>query len=245
MKGRDHRRDPKSLSDGELARICAATPRENALGVTGCLGSLAMLLVVYPLAIAGFFKSVFVGFVLGIPAVFWTLHLVGLPKRAYREELAWRRGTAPFSRYMEEAQIEIVRSGADWIILFTLRSLPHGGFRWLRLTLTEGPPAQAHARLRISKQELPDRRVDGNLPEGPLQELLAMLKELDLPALTDIFPGVKDGAPCRIAVLRREPETVALGSCNLGGLTDDQRRLPTVDACLKLAGIACGLSSEG
>ena len=29
MKGRDHRRDPKSLSDGELARISAATPREN------------------------------------------------------------------------------------------------------------------------------------------------------------------------------------------------------------------------
>ena len=243
MKGRDHRHDPKSLSDGKLARISAATRLENALSITGCLGILAMLSVVYPLAIAGFFKSVFVGFVLGIPAVFWTLHLVGLPTRAYREELAWRRGT--FSRYVEEAQTEIVRSGADWIILFTLRSLPHGGFRWLRLTLTEGPPAQAHARLRISKQELPDRRVDGNLPEGFLQELLAMLKEQDLPALTDIFAGVKDGAPCRIAILRREPETVALGSCNLGGLTDDQRRLPTVAACLKLAGIAGCLSAEG
>ena len=242
MKGRDHRRDPKSLSDGELARICAATRLENALGVTGCLGILAMLLVVYPLALAGLFKPAFIGFALAIASVFWALHLAGRPRRVYREELAWRRGTAPFSRYMEEAQMELARSGADWIILFTLRSLPHGGFRWLRLTLTEGPPAQAHARLRISKQELPDRRVDGNIPDGALQELLAMLKELDLPALTDIFPGVKDGAPCRIAILRREPETVAMGSCNLGGLTDDQRRLPTVAACLKLADIAGSLS---
>jgi hypothetical protein len=201
-------------------------------------------MLLFPLALAGLFKPAFIGFALAIASVFWAFHLAGLPKRAYREELAWRRGTAPFSRYVEEAQTEFARSGADWIILFTLRSLPNGGFRWLRLTLTEGPPAQAHARLRISKQELPDRLIDGNLPEGALQELLAMLKELDLPALTDVFPEVKDGAACRIAILRREPETVALGSCNFGGLTDDRRRLPTVDACLKLAGIASGLSAS-
>jgi len=245
MKGRDHRRDPKSLSDGELVRICAATPRENRLEQAGCLGSLAALMILFPLELAGLFKPALIGFALAIASALWALHLAGRPRRVYREELAWRRGTAPFSRYLEEAQMELVQTGADWIILFCRRGLPHSGIWWLRITLTEGPPARAQANLRVSKQELPDRRVDGNLPEGPLQELLAMLKELDLPALTDIPPGVKDGSPCRIAVLRREPETVALGSCNLGGLTDDQRRLPTVDACLKLAGIACGLSSEG
>ena len=139
---------------------------------------------------------------------------------------------------MEEARGELDSSGADWIILVTIASLPYGGFWWLRLALTEGPPARALARLRISKPDQPDKQVEGNLPDGALKDLIDMLKEpdsLDPAALTKV-PAVYDGAPCQLAILRRDPEAAVTGNCNLGGVTDNLRGLPAV--CLKLAGIA-------
>lgn len=236
------RGDPESLADEELARFCANAPLEKALDPAVCFGTLAALAVLLPLALAGLFKTVFIGLALAVAAVFWALRLVGKPRRAYRRELAWRRGRAPFSRYVEEARMELAQGGADWIILFTIAVLPHGGFSWLRIILAEGPPASAKADLRISKEELPDCWVEGNLPEAVLQELQLLLKELDLAALTCMPAPVRDGAPCQLAILRREPEGLAVGRCNLGGLTDDLKQLPTAATCLKLASVVRNFS---
>jgi len=236
------RRDPKCLGNEELERSCAPTSLENGLGTAGCLGTLAALVLLLPAVFASLFKPAFAGFVLVAAAAFWGLHLSGLPKRAYREELAWRRGLASFSRYVEEAQAELARSGADWIVLFTMKALPHGGSWWLRIALSQGQPVHAQARLLASERNRPYCRLERSLPDATLQDLLAMLKELDLAALTGIPATVLDGAPCRLAILRREPEALAVGSCNLGGLEDDPRQLPTVAACLKLAGIARSLT---
>ncbi len=236
------RGDPKSSGSEELERICAPTLLENGLGAAGCLGALAALLLLLPAVFAGLFKPAFAVLVLATVAAFCGLYLAGLPKRACREELAWRRGLAPFSRYVEEARAELAQSGADWIVLFTMAALPHGGSSWLRIELTEAPRASAQIRLLVSRRNLPHSQLERSLPDATLQDLLAMLKELDLAALADIPPAVLDGAPCRLAILRRKPEALAMGSCNLAGLDDDQRRLPTAAVCSKLAGIARSLT---
>ena len=137
------RGNPKFLSGAELERICAPTLLENGLGAVGCLGIAAALLLLLLAAFVSVFKPLFAWVALTAAALFWGRHLISLPKRAYREELAWRRGLASFSRYVDEARTDIVRSGADWIILFTMTSLPHGGSRWLRIALSGEPRAGA------------------------------------------------------------------------------------------------------
>ncbi len=233
------RGDPKSLGDRELARIYAATPLERRLESAGCLGTLAALLLFLLAVFASIFKIAFIVAALAAATAFWARHLLGLPKRAYREELNWRRGNAPLAQYMAEARGELARDGADWMILFSQRSLPHGPLVWLQIVLTQGPPAQAQARLRVSRWALPewqdgegtrDLRVEAALPGTSVQELLLMLKEVDLATLTDVPSAVIDGAPCRLALLRLGAEGV--GRCNLGGLTNDRRQLPTVAFCL-------------
>jgi hypothetical protein len=235
--------DPRSANDGELAQICATTPLENMLQAGGCLGSFVLLILLFVSPLADLFLPTIIGTALVMAALFAGLHAAGRSRRAYREELAWRRGRAPFGEYVEEARKALDWSGADWIILFARAGLPHGDYQWLRLTVTEERPARIYASLRISKSDMPDRRADGNLPDGALQDLLGMLQGLELPALTDVPATVMDGAPCRVAIVRREPEGVARGSCNLGGLTDEDRLVPTVAVCLKLAGIAGSFAS--
>jgi hypothetical protein len=237
------RPEPECRGNEELEAICAPTSLENGLGAAGCLGTLAALLLLLPAVVFGsFFKPAFAGVALVAAAAFWGLRLAGLPKRVCREELAWRRGLAPFSRYVDEARAELARSGADWIVLFTMAALPHGGSWWLRIAITEAPRPSAQARLLVSGRGLPHNRLEPELPGAALQDLLAMLKELDLEAVTDVSAMVLDGTPCRLAVLRREPGALALGSCNLGGLDNGLQRLPTVAACLKLADIARSLT---
>jgi hypothetical protein len=144
---------------------------------------------------------------------------------------------------VDEARTDIARNGADWIILFTMTSLPHGGSWWLRIALSGEPQARAQVRLLVSEQGQPRGQLERSLPDATLQDLLTMLGELDLAALTDMPSTVRDGAPCRLAIVRREPETLALGSCNLAAsLTDEERQLPMVAAYLKLARIARELS---
>ena len=235
--------NPGSVSDGELAQICAPTPLENMLQAGGCLGSFVLLVLLFVSPLADLFLPTIIGTALVAAAWFALVHAAGRSRRTYREELAWRRGWAPFGEYVEEARKALDWSGADWIILFARAGLPHGDYQWLRLTVTEGPPARVHASLRISRSDMPDRRADGNLPDGALQDLLGMLQGPELPALADVPTAVRDGAPCRVAILRREPEGVAQGSCNLGGLTDEDRLVPTVTVCLKLAGIAGSFAS--
>jgi hypothetical protein len=92
------RGNPKSLSGAELERICAPTVLENGLGAAGCLGIVAALLLLLLAAFVSLFKPVFAWVALAAVAAFWGRHLASLPKRAYREELAWRRSPAMWTR---------------------------------------------------------------------------------------------------------------------------------------------------
>ncbi|MGB0083932.1 MAG: hypothetical protein WBP94_00965 [Rhodomicrobiaceae bacterium] len=72
------RADPKSLSDEELAQICAHSRSEDNLLLGGCLGSIALvlLLVVDVLFVGPAMWPYFLGLILVLAAVFWAHDLV-------------------------------------------------------------------------------------------------------------------------------------------------------------------------
>jgi hypothetical protein len=238
--------DPKSLSDDALSEICAETRIEELLLQGGCLVSVAafLLLVVTPLAFRDLAGPLFLGAALTAAALFWAHHLAGWPKRRYREELAYRRGAGPWPRYVAEAEAILRRAEADWVFLFTLRGLPHGGFWWLRLVMKEGPPASVRASLRASPRwtSLNFQRVESDVSQETVEDLLHFVKGLDLAALADIFPRVIDGGPCHVTVLRRDPWCVTSAGCNLCGLTPELLQHPTAALCTKLADITWRVS---
>jgi hypothetical protein len=230
--------DPKSLSDDGLSRICAETRIEKWLLHGGCLSSAAALFL--PVTMLLIFRDLagplFLGPALTAAALFWAHHLAGSHKRRYREELAYRRGLGPWPQYVTEAEAILRQKEADWVFLFTLRGLPHGSFWWLRLALKEGPPSSARAHLRIlPRWERPFfKRVETDVPESLVLDLVRFLKELDLTALTDVPPTVIDGSPCRFTAVRREPWCVTSAGCNLGGLIAKPLPHPTAALCKKL-----------
>jgi len=244
--------DPKSLSDEELAQICASVAGEDALVAAGCLGGVIAASVLALSGLLGFWGLAWPavgGFALTVVALILA-HLVTRRPRRYRDELAYRSGRGPRSQYVAEAEGILRQHRADWVLLFSVRGLPHGDFRWLRLTLSEGPPASAFADLRVSPQ--PQRpvfkRVERDVPSDILQDLLHLLKELDLATLADVPSFVKDGAPCHLTVLRREPWLVRSASCNLAAhfmMSDRERaQFPAVLAASKLDKIICRLAPE-
>ena len=240
--------DPRALSDEKLEGVCATSAIERASVGLGCLASIVVALVLFFALLAlGEAAPPFAGVLALLPAaLLLTHHVVSRPKRPYREELAYRSGKGPFSRYVAEAEAILRQRGADWVFVFTVTALPHGGFWWLQLVLNEGPPTSARANLRVClERTLPiGTRVERDVPDDMVQDLLTLLNGLDLAALTDIPSLVRDGAPCHVAVLRREPRCVTLASCNLGDWTAEPLQHPTAAVCSKLCDIARRLSPE-
>ncbi len=235
--------DPKTLSDEELSRICEPAPGEDMLLGLGCLGVPVTLLVTFIAAIiyGTGAKPLPALLALTTAVLFLACRQVRLPKRRYREELDCRCGKRPVSTDMAEAEAAFATGQADWVFLFKVRGLPHGNFRWLRVTLTEGPPPAAQASLRISGGKLPVlKRIDGPLPDAEAKALLTFATALDPAAPTAVPKFVFDGSPCWIAVLRREPRTVATANGNLAAMELDPscREYPAYLACSLLQKIA-------
>jgi hypothetical protein len=231
------RSDPKTLSNEELAGLCTTSAVETASGTLGCLASIVVILVLL-LGPRAFGRAVLPGVALLAGTLLFVHFVVRRWKRRYRKELNYRRGMAPLPQYIAEAEAVLRQHAADWVLLFSVSYLPHGGFRWLRMALHEGPPPSAHANLRTSASGRPVFEcTDRDVPEDIVREVLSVLKALDLDALTDVPPRVIDGAPCRLTVLRRAPWLVTSASCNLGGFPRSARELaqfPAVLASLKL-----------
>ena len=242
--------NPKSLSDEELAKICTSVAGEDALAAAGCLGgALAALLVLA--GVLGFGSLVgpaLVGLTFTLVTLVLAHQVIRRPRR-YREELAYRSGRGPLSQYVAEAEAILRRHGADWVLLFTLSGLPHGGFWWLRLVLKEAPPASARADLRVCPrwQLQSFERIESDVPNDILQDLLLLLKGPDLAALADVPSFVIDGARCHLTVLRREPWLVRSATCNLmdfGGSAGEPAQHTAVFVSSKLTDIIHRLTPQ-
>ena len=219
--------------------LCSPGQHEEMLLSLGCLGAsiAALSAVVALMGLGSASKTLAAGFMLAAGAFLLALHLVSLPKRRYRKELAYRSGMAPFEDYVAEAEAGLAKENADWIFLFTVRSLPRGDFRWLRIVLDEETPSPAQVEVRVSSgKPWHFRRTAGNLPDASVQALRGAVKTLDLASLTSCPTLVRDGAPCQLAVLRREPRSVTMASCNLSGHRSAGH--PTVRVCSMLNEIA-------
>src|SRR5262245_39900454 len=121
------RADPKSLSDEDLIHAAASTSVEDALAAGGCLGSIAVVLLLFVGQLV--FGSAALPFVIGVALIVAVVALayrvVSWPKRRLREELRYRCGEAQFARYLEESEAALARGEADWIIFLTIAHLPH------------------------------------------------------------------------------------------------------------------------
>jgi hypothetical protein len=231
------RSDSKTLSDEELADLCTTSAIETASGAFGCFAGIVVILFLLlgPLALG---NAVLPGVALLAGALQFVRYVVRRGKRGYRKELDYRRGRAPLPQYIAEAEAVLRQHAADWVLLFSVSYLPHGGFRWLRIALHEGSPPSAHANLRTSAPGCPIfERTDRDVPEDIVGELLSLLKALDPAALTSVPSYVRDGAPCCLTLLRREPWLVISASCDLIDFHRSARELaqyPAVFASLKL-----------
>jgi hypothetical protein len=231
------RSDSKTVSDEELADLCRTSAIETASGTLGCFASIVVIFVVLlgPLA---FGNAVLPGIALLAGVLVFVRYVVSRGKRGYRKELDYRQGRAPLPQYIAEAEAVLRQHAADWVLLFSVSYLPHGGFRWLRIALHEGSPPSAQANLRTSAPGCPTfQRTDRDVPEDIVRELLSLLKALDPAVLTSVPSFVRDGAPCRLTLLRREPWLVTSASCNLVDFLGSGRELaqsPAVFASLKL-----------
>ena len=232
--------NPQSMSDEELAQICAPTRIEEGLFAAGCLGStLALLLLVAMFILGDTARLLFLGMVLALILIFYTHHLLARSRQPYRDELAYRRGRSRFSRYVEEAQAVLGPSQADWIIVFTAHGLPHGDHRWLRIELREGtlPLARAELRVSWSSSGLSCTRIETDVPHDVATALLSTLHALDPNALTDLSDFVIDGEPATVAILRGDPPGVKTASCNLASDRGREAQHPTARICAELSGI--------
>jgi hypothetical protein len=234
------RSDSKTLSDEELADLGRTSAIETASGTLGCSASIVVILVVLlgPLPFGNAVPPGVALLALLAGALVFVHYVVSRGKRGYRRELDYRRGRAPLPEYIAEAEAVLRQHAADWVLLFSVSHLPHGGFRWLRIALHEGSPPSAQANLRTSAPGCPIfQRTDRDVPEDIVRELLSLLKALDPAALTSVPSFVIDGAPCHLTLLRREPWLVTSASCNLMDFPGSQRELaqsPVVFASLKL-----------
>ena len=240
--------DPRALSDEKLEGICATSAIERASVGLGCLASIVVVLVLFFGHLAFGEEALPFAAVLALlpAALLLTHHVVSRPKRPYREELAYRSGKGPFfpirgggGRNPPPARCRLgFRVHRDGASAWRLLVAPAG--------LEQGPPASARANLRFCLEwRLPiGTQVERVVPDDMIQDLLTLLNGLDLAALTDIPSLVSDGAPCRVAVLRREPRCVTLASCNLGDRTAEPLLHPTAAVCSKLCDIARRLSPE-
>jgi hypothetical protein len=264
MRDAPQRRDPKSLSDEELATICApsnisriiaAWPNAFGFGVTVALffaffaglqlewlGRLVFGVAVPP------FTGVF-----GLVGAFLlALRLMGLPKRRYRKELHYRWSSQAI------AELEAMRCHpeADWVLLFTANGHRRSSFWWVRLALKEGPPPSARADLGILPERQPQHWVEREVPDDIVQDVLRLLKGLDLAALTTpstswLDDSISPASWWRLTVLRRDPrrgpssvvETTAV-IVDVPDLSSELLRHPTANACATLCHIARRLSPE-
>jgi hypothetical protein len=161
MRSALQRRDPKTLSDEELAGICATSYVDYIEAVSGTLGYpgsvVVLLLVCDQLAFGKTAALPFAGGLALLMAAFLFAHqLARRPKRRYREELNYRR----FSQYVAELEAVRCHKEADWVLLFTASGHRHSGFWWLRLALKEGPPPSARADLRFLPEREPQHWVE-------------------------------------------------------------------------------------
>jgi hypothetical protein len=237
------RADPKSLSDEELALLCSSGPLEEMLLPLSFLVASIAALSACAALLGSASTTLAAGFMLAAGALFLALHSVSRPKRRYRKELVYRSGMAPFQDYVAEAEAGLAKENVDWTFLFTVRHLPHGDCRWLRIVFNEVTSSPAQLELRVSgRKPRYFRRTAAHLPDAPVQELIRAVKTLDLASLTSCPALVLDGVPCQLAILRREPRSVTVASCNLSG--HHPAGHPAVRVCAMLHEIAQRTTTE-
>jgi hypothetical protein len=262
-------RDPKTLSDEELAGICRMRPVVVVIEAVSSLGYWVspVVLFVFCLQLASDSMAALpsTGALAALVGVLVLTHqLVRWPKRRYREELNYRE----LSQMVAHLEAMRCYREADWVLLFTASGNRRSSFWWLRLALKEGPPPSAQADLGILPERQPQHWVESEVSDDIVQEVLCLLKEMDLEALNSpsilrFDASISPACWWRLTVLRRDlavrpanrrlparpdaggyVDLATVVSRDLPDLPAELLRHPTANACSKLRDIARRLSPE-
>lgn len=165
----------------------------------------------------------------------------------YLNELADRHLLAPTQVYLDRATTAMSQADPpDYVLLLSGRGLPYGVRRGICVVLWLTPAPRA--LLEVGTAELSptsDRERfasfdSDSLDVDALARLATLLETVDPATLVDVSPGVKDGFPCHVTVLRREPRLVASVECNLA----DPRIGRTITPAHQYGMLLCELASD-
>jgi hypothetical protein len=238
------------MSDDDLRRECIPLRVESVWDRSGCSAAVSTVIVLAFLVAAGArnltgasWPSISLG---AIPAAFFgalgmylgVSHLINRRRQPYRDELAYRYGSAPGKVYVKEAlSLLVAGDPPDAVLLLSIWALPYGGHRWIRIVLRKaGSPngvvevkEVGFCREGIERARL--SQAEGQLPGAPAARILELLQVPGTEALTNLMPDVKDGLRCELTVIEGKRSSPRVASCNLAGLSEEDTKHPTVVFC--------------
>ncbi|MBN1420045.1 MAG: hypothetical protein JXP34_14795 [Planctomycetes bacterium] len=235
------------MSDDELRAECAPGTMEALLDRAGCGASLigacilTALLVFAARRLSGLgYPALVLAAIVALPALamsafFFLNRISGARRRPFRDELGYRYGTAPREAYVQEAHSLFAgEDPPDVVFLLSASALPSGDHRWVRVVVRKTPIRHGTVEVRDTEHAengIESARVlkaEGELPDGSVQTLLALLEGPGAGALSDLPPEVMDGLPCTVTVIERDHGRERVGRCNLAGVSGRDEGRPSV-----------------
>lgn len=238
-----------SLADRTDDELLAATwqdDREVARRAGGCgLAALTALGAPFAAWMLGVTPAVGLGAVAGV-AFLYGIGPVYSPPMA---ELRLRWGQGRLRDYQREARTEVdTEGGPDWVLVLQGRSLPSGGYRFVRLVLSAPDTARLEVRISPFPATLRQEAGDGP-PPSPLQrfraelgpeEATALLQHLERHAAESLDASlftVADGFPAELVGVGRGGLTLT-ARANLAGVPTEALSHPNLLLMRRLVALA-------
>ena len=195
----------------------------------------------------GWLIAAFYGVVLGWVPGGLVLHRLQrrFGREPVQEELLRRAGWKDIPAWRSELEASLrTGDGADWLVLLSGGSLPHGGTYVVRLDLAAGEPATgklAFSELWYSEGDdtvdMRERFTSGvcSLTDGQAAWFRMMLADIaSRPIVPGQKEGVKDGFPFDLRLVRRTPRLDVFVEGNLAAGMKDPRVEKIADELLRI-----------
>lgn len=235
------------MSDEELIAACQLRPWEKRLEKVGCIAPLALSIIVgYELIRWGWFTSIGGTIVFVVIATYsGFLLLTGLRDfrtRLHFAELERRYGGSPLAYYITQAQARLITPNApDWILLLQSSGLPHGKRSFIEVqlwTAVDHPSSLLRCvgtpLWRFGETKPTFEKSEIEIPASERDALISLCSELALEDMADVLSTVMDSFPCTMVAIRKHPDGIGQGKCNLAGIlpADEEKPAPRLAALL-------------
>ncbi len=231
--------DVEMMTDADLLKVCRQLPWERQVDSIGCGLSLTVGILVaigifaviggeaWPFALIAF---VCMGFMLNS----FFDYAVNFRSRKHQAKLLRRH--APRKLPTDAATAKeyfAIDDPPDWVLDMRGHGLPHGGtrsveVRWWQAESERGTlKAEFISPVDFSKDApFSAERGEAYVTAQDCLPLLALLPELETANTGEILSTVRDGFPCTLGFIRRDPFTIRTFGCNLVGIPESSASHP-------------------